>query len=133
MHTLASIVLRVKIYQASLSGSLISSGTHFCFENELSQNLILGNYQDKCGWPSLVSIKIALFERKVRKDPEISFPKSQVYCIYELIEAQGRQSREINITRIKGMFNYSTLICFCFLSLDCVLDAQKKEPQITKS
>lgn len=93
---------------------MISGGTHFCYKDKLSQKLIFRNYKDKCGWFSLVSIKITLFEGRVR-EAEISFSKSQVFCIHKLIEAQGRQLWGTEINRIKAMFNYSTLILFWFL------------------
>lgn len=55
-----------------------------------------------------------LFEGGIR-EAEISFSKSQVSCIHELIEAQRTQLGGIKIIQIKGMFNYSTPILVLFL------------------
>lgn len=92
----------------------------FCYKNELSQKLIFGNYQDKCGWPSVVSIKIILFEGRVRKKPEIPFPKSQISCIYKS-QLKPKADRGNKNHQDKGnvqLFNsylfLFSLSCWCF-------------------
>lgn len=89
-HTLG---LGLHVLNYTRPAFLKACGKHFCYKDKLSQKLIFRNYKDKCGWPSLVSIKITLFEGKIR-EAEILFSKSQISCIHKLIEARGRLLEE---------------------------------------